>query len=373
LRYTSPGKHYFWQAALADDEKHIMSKTCRARFTSLIVAVTLTSLPATPVMAGEEPDVSQQCMLDLLQNGRADMTIGEIRQKCLPATVDAEENQTDTGVTADTDAGSASRRIASDRKVVTSPFAILAHKPNYFLLGAYNSKGWDPTLYRQASNNPEYENKKLEGQFQLSLKVPLALDIFGGHMDIYGAYTNRSFWQMYNRDYSEPFRETNHEPEVWLQFDNDWQVLGFTNAVNTVGWVHQSNGRGGVLSRSWDRLYANFIFEKDKLVFSFKPWIWLIKDKTESDNPDITDYLGHGEFRAALSHNGHVYSMMLRNQLESGFDRGAVELGWSLPVFNYPYLKAYVQYFYGYGESLIDYDRKVNRIGVGIALTDWIK
>lgn len=31
-----------------------------------------------------------------------------------------------------------------------------------------------------------------------------------------GVYTNQSFWQMYNRDYSEPFRETNHEPAIWL-------------------------------------------------------------------------------------------------------------------------------------------------------------
>jgi len=64
--------------------------------------------------------------------------------------------------------------------------------------------------------------------------------------------------------------------------------------------------------------------------------------------------------------------MMLRNQLESGFEDGAVELSWSIPVFNYKPLKGYIQYFYGYGESLIDYDRKVNRIGVGISITDWI-
>ncbi len=64
---------------------------------------------------------------------------------------------------------------------------------------------------------------------------------------------------------------------------------------------------------------------------------------------------------------------MTRNQVESGFDEGALELSWSFPVFDYPYLKGYIQYFHGYGESLVDYDRRVNRIGIGIALTDWLE
>lgn len=321
-------------------------------------------LPLSGMAAGAEPSA---CLQDLLENGSDDMTLGEARQQCgYPlSVVDAEE-------TKNAESSSFTRRMNEERAAGTRPFSILAHKPNYLLLGAYNQNGWNSTPYQQLGNDPDYENDDIESQFQVSLKVPLAVDLFNNRMDIYGAYTNRSFWQVYNNEYSEPFRETNHEPELWAQFRNDWQILGLTNEINTFGWVHQSNGRAGPISRSWNRLYASFIFRKDDYLVSFKPWVWISKDKEKSDNPDIDKFMGHGEIKFATDHKGHVFSGMIRNQFESGFDQGAIELSWSFPVFNYPYLKGYIQYFNGYGESLIDYDQKVNRIGLGISITDWL-
>ncbi|MBW1838234.1 MAG: phospholipase A, partial [Deltaproteobacteria bacterium] len=70
--------------------------------------------------------------------------------------------------------------------------------------------------------------------------------------------------------------------------------------------------------------------------------------------------------------NRHTFSLMLRNNLESGFKRGAVEAGWSFPLWKYKYFKGYMQYFSGYGESMIDYNRYVNRIGIGILLSDFL-
>ncbi len=331
----------------------------------------LLTLAVNPVAALQSTGFDEACLLEALKNGPADRTLGEIRAECHQADTDSAKKAQPVEA-GDNRSGRASRRMTLERATAARPFSILAHEPNYFLVAAYNTKGWDPTLYRAATSNPGYQNDDIEAQFQISLKVPLALDLFSGHMDIYGGYTNRSFWQMYNHQYSEPFRETNHAPELWLQFANDWQVAGLTNIVNTIGWMHQSNGRGGQLSRSWDRLYATFVFEKENFALSIKPWIWLTQDKAKSDNPDITDYLGHGELRGVWHYEGNVFSVMLRNQLESGFERGAAELSWSFPVFGYPYLKGYLQYFRGYGESLIDYNRKVNRLGLGISITDWI-
>jgi len=326
--------------------------------------------------AGSDPAESHgldaACVMRWAEQAAGSTTLDEIRAQCAltPESTGVEES---AAATEDTPLPAVEERLAADRQALDRPFTIMAHRPNYFLAAVWNERGWDPTLYQEQSGDPDYENDDVESQFQISLKVPLAIDLFGGRMDLYGAYTNRSFWQVYNDDYSRPFRETNHEPEIWAQFRNDWTVGGFMNTVNAVGLVHQSNGRSGVLSRSWNRAYATFVFERDDWAFAVKPWVWLRSDREDSDNPDITDYLGHGELRLIYGRAGHVFSLMSRNNLESGFDRGAVELSWSFPVFGYPYLKGYLQYFYGYGESLIDYDRRVNRIGLGISLTDWLE
>ncbi len=342
--------------------------------TSILLSLLCIAMVLSPAaVQAETSSLDPACVLRMAETGDGSMTLDEVRRACAaPAsgTLAAEPEAVAKETPVD-EAGAVENRLAVDRESAQRPFTIMAHKPNYFLF-AYNDKGWNPDPYREQFDEPDYENDDVETQFQISLKVPFAIGLFDDRMDIYGAYTNRSFWQVFNDDYSRPFRETNHEPEIWAQFRNDWNVFGFTNSVNTVGLVHQSNGRGGVLSRSWNRVYANFVFERGNWVVGLKPWYCLDCDDDDSDNPDITDYLGHGELRVIYGRNGHEFSLMSRNQLESGFDEGAFELSWSFPLFDYPYLKGYVQYFNGYGESLIDYDSKSNRIGIGISLTDFL-
>jgi phospholipase A1 len=303
--------------------------------------------------------VNKQCLLNALESATEDTTIGELKAGC--ETPQADESDL------------VAERLQQDKANTLEPFTIIAHRPNYLLFAAYNDKKNYGATFQEAFDETEDRADDTEAQFQLSLKLPLATNLFDKNFDIYGAYTVRSFWQVYNDEESAPFRETNHEPEIWLQTYPDWSLFGLKNEVIQFGLNHQSNGRNDPISRSWNRVFANFVFAKEKFALSFKPWYRISEDIEDDDNPDITDFMGHYELRGVYkTSNNHTLSLMSRNNLESGFDEGAIEAGWSFPLGNWPYLKGYVQYFRGYGESLIDYDQKVNRIGIGIMLSDYL-
>lgn len=339
----------------------------------LPLAGCLVLLIAAPA-ATAELEAFERCLLEAFKTADDAATLGDLRRRCRREI--REEGPAGPGAAEETrhpqDIGALEMKLALDDRLAFRPFTLMAHKPNYLLFASYNASGVNPEPLREYEDDPNYETDNVEAKFQLSFKMPLLVGLFDNRVDVFAAYTNRSFWQVYNDRESRPFRDIDHEPEAWVQVHNDFRILGFTNRLNSVGISHQSNGRSGSLSRSWNRLYAEFLFELENLVISLKPWYRIPEDGDDDDNPDITDYMGHGELRGAYRWGDHTFSLMLRNNLESTFRRGAVELGWSFPLWEYRFFRGYIQYFNGYGESLIDYDQHANSIGAGISLTDWL-
>ena len=200
-----------------------------------------------------------------MQTAADDVTMGQLRERCRSRQqkeiVAAGEPQPIPSA-GEEEVGVVKERVQLDNEHVLEPFTLMAHKPNYLLFFAYNSGGYNTAPFNEQYGDDDMRFDDMEAQFQLSVKFPLMTDLFDTSMDMYAAYTNRSFWQVFNDDISSPFRETNHEPEIWLQFHPKWNLLGFNNTLNRIGFSHQSNGQGGVLSRSWNRAYAHISLER---------------------------------------------------------------------------------------------------------------
>lgn len=236
----------------------------------------------------------------------------------------------------------------------------------YFMPVTYMEETY-PEPFRDVYGDQVDKIENVEAKFQLSFKVPLWLDIADKNMELWFGYTQLSLWQLYNRQVSSPFRETNYEPELMLVVDTNYRLFGTNNIYTVLGLNHQSNGQSRPLSRSWNRLYAAFLFEHNNMLVYVKPW-YRLPQNGDDDNADISKYLGYGELSLYYRRNKRVTGLKLWNNLRSSSNRTSVQLDWSFPMNSR--FKGYIQLFNGYGETLIDYNHRVKRLGIGIMLTD---
>ncbi|SHH71760.1 phospholipase A [Massilia sp. CF038] len=238
-------------------------------------------------------------------------------------------------------------------------FSFRPHHENYLLLANYsNQSNTEP--YR--SQTPAgLAPKRVELTYQLSFKVKAAEQVAGLPFDIWLGYTQQSFWQAYNRAASSPFRETNYQPEVMAVMPINKELAGVNVRYLNLGLVHQSNGQTGTLSRSWNRLYAELGVDRGNFALSTRVWRRLDNAKSDNDNPDITDFMGHGDISAVYRDNGYEYSLMGRRNFST--NHGFLQAGWAYPITTN--LKGYVQLSAGYGQSLIDYNYSQKSIGAG--------
>jgi phospholipase A1 len=261
-------------------------------------------------------------------------------------------------------------RLQQEQSTLDNSFSFTAHRPTYILPLTYmdtpNTEPFSATDV-PLENGAEMDN--LEAKFQISFRVPIINNFLIKNSQLWFAYTQLSLWQLYNRDNSSPFRETNHEPEIIWSFliNRGFGEVKLTHL--SVGLNHQSNGQSEPLSRSWNRLFLSSVLTYEHWVLEFRPWYRLPELSGEDDNPDIEDYMGHFDLRLGQKKQEHQLSTLLRGTVSDGKLRAFYEIGYSFSI-NRKF-RAYVQYVSGYGESLIDYNHRNQRLSVGIMLNDW--
>tara|TARA_B110000211_G_scaffold59508_1_gene66775 strand:+ start:3641 stop:4591 length:951 start_codon:yes stop_codon:yes gene_type:complete len=259
-------------------------------------------------------------------------------------------------------------RAESVNEAVANPFALSQHRLNYILPFTYVS---DPNTLSASGLNTENVDH-MEAKYQISVKLPIYQES-ASSSGLYMGFTAVSYWQVYNSEASKPFRETNYEPELFYAWRNQLTFAGFKFNQIRLGLSHQSNGQSGLRSRSWNRLFASAMFSDDDSFYHIKAWYRIKEDKKEDpfdssgdDNPDITTFMGHTEFGYGTKLGKFNIMALVRNNLKTSDNKGSVELNLSYPISTrYDFL---LQYFNGYGDSLVDYNRHQERIGVGIQL-----
>ncbi len=306
----------------------------RVRYSGLLPKGLVGNLVLEPVdFAGPSLDIS------VAQSG-----VEQPARKDRPAAAD----QTQAGTTLPTN-------VPSERDTARFANAFSPYEPNYFSAGSSgetNAKFQVSMKFRLF--NPETQTPFLE--------------------KLYLAYSQTSIWAIGSS--SAPFYDSSYRPSVFFLDDEvsqwpfrQWSRLGFQ-----AGYEHESNGKDGAASRSMNIAFVRPTFTlpyADAYFISISPKIYSYLEK--SDNPDIAYYRGYSDVLVKV---GKTDGVQLASTLRKGTGEEpySVELDLSIPL-RTPKLGnlggyLHLQYFNGYGESLLDYNRKVqSQFRIGLMIT----
>lgn len=263
-------------------------------------------------------------------------------------------------------------RLRKERETLERGFPFLPYRGTYILPASYNTRPnreYDPVTGRTT--------ERLEVKFQLSFKMPLlrktVARFVGERVGFYLGYTQQCYWQLWTPQDSSPFRETDYEPEFFVEYlPASLPAFGRSLRVLRLGVAHQSNGQSDPLSRSWNRVQGEALFGTGPFVWGLRGWSRLDWFEEKDDNPGIEDYVGRVEIsgRYVFSERGSA-AIFLRNNLRR-HNRGSAQVDLSYAPKLFSSFALYVQYFVGYGESLLDYNQLSDRVSVGVKLIDWL-
>jgi phospholipase A1 len=242
------------------------------------------------------------------------------------------------------------------------------YKQNYLLPYARSSQPNNlPT-----SPNPRnqilvpYTLQDKDIKFQISLKHVLA--DFQQAGTLWLGYTQLAFWQAYDQSSTRPFREIIYEPELIYSFrPNELSIFNF-------GATHQSIGESNPRERSWNRVYVEpgIQFENgmgQRLIIQIR-WWKIIQEPSLQDNPDISEYLGYRELNLRYVQDGGWKVNLVSRIRSTQLDIAAPLSVWFLQPAEHAEgnnANIHLQYFNGYGESLLDYNQSHVTTGIGLS------
>ncbi len=200
-------------------------------------------------------------------------------------------------------------------------------------------------------------------KFQISFQQRLTKSVLPGNTYLYLFYSQKAIWHVFEN--SLPFHDLNFNPGVGLS-----KFIIMKNRLvgkATVMIEHESNGRDGTASRSWNKIsLAGEAYISPVLMAHAKYWIPIVDGQY---NRDILKYSGlyQAGFQAKSTDDKWVLDMTLvkRKGWNLNFNT-IVQLGYRINHNSNQFIM--LQYYNGYGESLLDYKQYHSRIRIGLLI-----
>ncbi len=274
------------------------------------------------------------------------------------------------------DAGAASRSTVQAAEVVQS--AVTASTAELIAPGAAGTAAveasalgyHEPMYFLVGGRNPTSARFQFSFRYRLFGDHGVLADQYRQASGLYAAFTQTSLWDLQSD--SKPFRDTSFRPSLFYRWRLSDPPSGGYVGVDA-GYEHESNGRDNEDSRSIDTLFlrgeARYYFADDRTYLGVAPKLWTYLNKT--DNPDIASYRGYAELGLRL---GRDDGLILAAQLRRGTaGKSATQLDLSYPlrrsIFSGVGAFVHLQYFNGYGQTLMDYDHSTgSQLRLGISL-----
>lgn len=223
------------------------------------------------------------------------------------------------------------------------------YKDNYFIIGA-------PIGYKATK-----ENSDVKFQISISQRLTRATLPWGTYLYLF--YTQKCFWNVFEN--SMPMTDLNFNPGIgWSKplFARD-RFIGKVTLI----LEHESNGRDGLQSRSWNKisLATNIIIDPTLTVHG-KVWIPIIDG---GQNKDILDYCGIYQVGTSFTSINRRFGLSVLLTKRRGWNLNyntTVELSYRIFPRDNQFL--FMQYYNGYGEGLLAFKQFHSMLRVGICI-----
>lgn len=223
------------------------------------------------------------------------------------------------------------------------------YKDNYFVFGT------------SLKERPSVKNTNVKFQISISQRLTKSTLPWGTYLYLF--YSQKCFWNVLEE--SMPMTDLNFNPGIGLgkplfvrnRFIGELKLMA----------EHESNGKDGDNSRSWNKvsLAAN-VFLSPNLVVHGKTWIPIIDGQ---NNKDILNYCGIYQVGISLRTNDNKigFSTLLTKRRGWNLNYNTlVELSYRFNNNQNQYF--FLQYYNGYGEGLLEYNKFHSQLRAGIVI-----